>query len=244
MRVVFLLLALPLIGCVTSKPMPRDTYAEAREQTERMLNQQREAVDREKQRYANEYAAFRCDPGAMPPVQKLTYDQHRIKSLTLSPLLSLRLRLGKSVEIPGAHTYRTESDFGLFTASGRQLAVGESMMCLWDEAASDGDLEVLFNPAEKSVLIQEETVGAGSSVRHIAFIPKPGADVRDGGKSADWQVMHLDLPQRSHGAGDESDHIGRVFGLSSRKVYVEMDGVHYAFPVEEVVTTELGISNG
>ena len=229
---------------MTQKPIQRDSYAEAREQTDRMIRQQREVVDREKQLYANKYAAFRCDSGVMSPLQKLTYDQHRIKSLSLSPLLSLRLRLGKYVELPGSNTYRTESEFVLSSADGKQLAAGESMMCLGNGEPSDGDLEVLFNPAEKSVLIQEETFGAGSSVRHIAFIPKPGADVRNGGKSADWQVMHLDLPRRSHGAGDESDHIGRVFGLSSRKVYVEMDGIHYAFPVEEVVTTELGISNG
>jgi hypothetical protein len=158
--------------------------------------------------------------------------------------LNVQLRLGRAIEIPGTYTYRTESVFVLSNADGKQLAAGASMMCLGNGDASDGDLEVLFSPAENSVLIQEETFGAGSSVRHITFIPKPGVSLFKGGKTLDWQVMHLDLPARSHGFGDESDHVGRVLGLGARKVYVEMDGVYYAFPVEEVVTTDLGISNG
>ncbi len=209
-----------------------------------LMKQQELIVEREKQRYAKEHGAFRCASEAAPFVERHDYDQKHIKTLSLSRFLNLRLRVGKSVEIPGTYTYRTESEFILSTTDGEQLAAGESMMCLGNGRPSDGDIEVLFNPAENSVLIQEETFGAGSSVRHIAFIPKPGVSIRSGGKTFDWQVVHLDLPQRSHGIGDEGDHIGRVLGLTGRKVYVEMDGVYYAFPVEEVVTTELGISNG
>ena len=209
------------------------------------LGKQQELIlEREKQRYAKEHGAFRCALEAAPLVDRHDYDQKHIKTLSLSRFLNLRLRLGKSVEIPGTYTYRTESEIILSTTDGKRLAAGESMMCLGNGEASDGDLQVLFNPAENSVLIQEETFGAGSSVRHIAFIPKPGVHIENGGKPLDWQVMHLDLPPRSHGLGDEGDHVGRVLGLAGRKVYVEMDGVCYAFPVEEVVTTDLGISNG
>ena len=244
MRVLSLLFALLIIGCVAPEPKPKDPYIEARDQTDRMLKEQQADDDRRKQDYVNKYAAFRCDPGAAPVMKRHDYDQRHVKTQPLSAALNLRLRLGKHVEIPGSHTYRTESEFVLSTAAGKQLAAGESMMCMCADGASDGDIEVFFNLSENSVLVQEETRGAGSSIRHIAFIPKPGADIQNGGKPSDWQVMHIDLPERYLGPGNEGDHIGRVFGLSSRKIYVEMDGVHYAFPVEEVVTTELGISNG
>lgn len=78
-------------------------------------------------------------------------------------------------------------------------------------------------------------------IRHVVSIP---ASVQKSGKAPlVWRAFHLDLPERDFGVGEGED-IGTVHGIAGGKIFVEMDGAFYAFPLEKFVTTELGVSTG
>jgi hypothetical protein len=65
-----LLLAFLSAGCVTPKSRTDNNPDEATD----LLQRQQLVVEREKQRYAKEYGAFRCAPEAVPIVERHEYD--------------------------------------------------------------------------------------------------------------------------------------------------------------------------
>ncbi|HBJ85081.1 MAG TPA: hypothetical protein DDZ88_14660 [Verrucomicrobiales bacterium] len=235
MHKISLLVTLLLIGCASKHPLPPPLLG----------NTQLEEAEKARADYAKEHTEFRCEKTAIPTkFVVFPFDQGKSTTLMVSPSLRLRLKLGKFIDIPGTYTRRSESNYILSSASGNELGLAESMMCKVDDGIGFGEIRVVLNPLENSVIIEEATGGAGACTRHIVFVPKPGSNVRNGGRKEDWQTFHVSLPIRSVGPGYEGDSIGRVFGLSGRKIYLEMDGVFYAFPLEKVVTTELGVSTG
>lgn len=194
-------------------------------------------------RYATDHAAYRCDRSEFPVVQVHSFTLRQFKPMTLSPQLKLRLELGRRIDQPGTYTYRTGSSYILSSTSGKELSRAESMLLKDGAAESNEPIKVVFTPAENHVLIEEENFGAGGSTRHVVFTASTTSAARPDKAPVVWQALHLNLPARDTGVG-ESDHIGTVGGVSGGKVYVEMDGQCYAFPLEKFVTTSLGVSNG
>lgn len=194
-------------------------------------------------RYATEYAAYRCDYIEFPTVQIHSFTLRQFKPMALSPQLNLRLVLGRRIDQPGTYTYRTGSSYILSSAPGKELSRAESMLLREGAAESNEPIEVIFTPAENYVLIQEENFGAGGSKRHVVFMPSIASWSRPDDAPVVWQALHLDLPARVTGVGGD-DHIGSVGGVSGGKIYVEMDGLFYAFPLDKFATTSLGVSNG
>lgn len=194
-------------------------------------------------RYATDHAAYRCDRSEFPVVQVHSFTLRQFKPMTLSPQLKLRLELGRRIDQPGTYTYRTGSSYILSSTSGKELSRAESMLLKDGAAESNEPIKVVFTPAENYVLVEEENFGAGGSTRHVVFMPSTTSAARPDKAPVVWQALHLDLPARDTGVG-ESDHIGTVGGVSGGKIYVEMDGLFYAFPLAKFVTTSLGVSNG
>ncbi len=194
-----------------------------------------------KAEYASKHAMFRCDKGELPAVQTHPFDVNDIKLLVLSRQLKLNLKLGKRLDQPGTYTYRTTSNYILSSSAGKELARAESMEFKTESGESGTRTKVLFTPLENVVLVEEETGGAGSMIRHVVFIP---ASPQENEKiPIGWRAFHLDLPHRDFGVGEGED-IGTVHGISGGKIYVEMDHVFYAFPLDRFVTTSLGVSTG
>lgn len=196
-----------------------------------------------KARYATDYTAYRCDRSEFPLIQVHSFTLRKFKPVALSPQLKLGLELGGPMDQPDTFTYRTGSNYILSSASGKELGRAESMLIKEGSSESNEPVKVVFTPLENSVLIEEENFGAGGSTRHVVFVPSAtslgGSDKAPGS----WRAFHLNLPPRDTGVG-ENDHIGTVGGISGGKIYVEMDGLFYAFPLDKFVTTSLGVSNG
>jgi hypothetical protein len=194
-----------------------------------------------KAEYASKYAAYRCDRSELPAVQIHPFHENQLKPLVLSRLLKLRLKLGRRIDQPDTYTYRTSSNYILSSSSGKELSRAESMMFKTISGESNAPIKVLFTPFEDCVLVEEETLGAGSMIRHVVFVP--AAPQKMGQTSAIWRAFHLDLPERDYGVG-EGEHTGTVHGISGGRIFVEMDDMLYAFPLDKFVTTSLGVSNG
>ncbi|WP_395747118.1 hypothetical protein [Prosthecobacter sp.] len=230
---VSIFLTVCLGACSLSKPPPRREDDDSPNSPARLAAYKAE--------YASKHAMYRCDQSELPAVQIHPFNTKRICPLALSRGLVLRLKLGRKIEKPGATSYRTMSKYVLSTAAGNELARAESMMCKLESEGCDGEIKVLFTPSENCVLVEEETFGAGSTIRHVVFIP--AAVQKSGQAPLAWRAFHLDLPERGFGVG-EGEHVGTVHGIAGGKIFVEMDDAFYAFPLEKFVTTELGVSNG
>ena len=194
-----------------------------------------------KAEYASKYAAYRCDRSELPAVQIHPFNENQLKPLVLSRQLKLRLKLGSRIDQPDTYTYRTTSNYILSSSSGKELSRAESMMFKTKSGESNDPINVLFTPFENYVLVEEETLGAGSMIRHVVFVPASPQET--GQTSAIWRACHLDLPERDFGVG-EGEYIGTVHGISGGRIFVEMDGMLYAFPLDKFVTTSLAVSNG
>lgn len=249
-----LLIAVPLMGCKSpSKPSADDSSpftdlppstSESREQSERRLKHEREIDDRYKAEYAEKYGSWRCDRSDLPMVQ--TFDiKDGTSVLALSPTLHLRLRFGKMLDPDGDHRdFRTETRYILFALPEKRL--GEAEGKLTDEGqdtqSPNGVLKVRFTPDTQAVEIDEVFSGVGESFRQIVFLPTSGSPADANGVPARWQTYHLALPLRQ--AMWENSDPGRIQGVSNGKIYVEVDGNFYAFPVEKFAVKDLRFQAG
>lgn len=194
-----------------------------------------------KAEYASKHAMYRCDKSELPAVQRHPFEVNHVKPLALSRQLKLSLKLGRRIDQPGTYTYRTTSNFILASSIGKELARAESMTFKTQYGGNGDRVKVLFTPVENCVLVEEEIGGAGSMIRQVVFIPATPQETS--AASTSWRAFHLDLPERDFGVGEGED-IGTVHGISGGKIFVEMDGIFYAFPLDKFITTSLGVSTG
>lgn len=106
-----------------------------------------------------------------------------------------------------------------------------------------GSSTIMFSENTHEILIQDSINGAGARYRHIAFIPVLDDSSNQDALLARWRMVYVDLPSHVL-VGDDSGEIGKVHGILKGKIYVEMDGQYYAFPVDDFVETNLEFTVG
>lgn len=217
---------------------------ESWEQSERRLKYERDIDARYEAEYAEKYKPWRCNSSELPVVR--TFDvQDGTSVLALSPTLHLRLRFGKWID--PEHDYRdfrSETRYVLFTPPAKTLGEAEGKLSDGGQGTQSpcGELHVRFTADTLCVEMDEEFSGVGDRFRQIVFLPKAGAPVDANGIPRRWQTYHLHLPMRR--VIWDNDHPGRIHGVSSGKIYVEVDGNFYAFPVEKFAVKDLRFQAG
>lgn len=245
--VFFAAVSIPLVGCKNqTSPLVGPAYPipESSEQSERRLKNEREIDERYKAEYAEKYKPWRCDRSELPVVK--TFDvEDGTSVLALSQTLRLKLRFGRWLDPEHDHRdFRSETRYLLFTPSARKLAEAEGKLSDEGEGTQSpcGTLRVRFTQDTQSVELDEEFSGVGDSFRQIVFIPKAGSPLDANGVPMRWQTYHLHLPLRQV-IWDQS-HPGHIHGVSHGKIYVEVDGNYYAFPVGKFAVTDLRFQAG
>jgi hypothetical protein len=188
--------------------------------------------------YAARWSAFRCDKSEVPDAKVFKIDADETKPVMLPDAFQLCLKLGKAIPLEAEHlVFRTESRYILKDASNKELARGESKLT----ESNQGSTRVIYCATSRSMLVDEELSGVGDVSRHIAFVPDAEEKTPGRGDGVAWRVFYVRVPLRQDiGEG----HIGHILSISDGKIYVETDGVFYAFPIKELVESKLEFSVG
>lgn len=215
---------------------------ESREASELRLKREREIDERFAASYTNAYAPWRCERSDLPTV--ITFEiKDSTSKVDLSRGLHLQIRLGEWLDPDKDHRdFRSETRYGLRSGSGAKLGEAEGKLSHWGEHSPTGSLRIRFAPDTQCVQIDEEFSGVGDRFRQIVFQPEAGSPLDSHGVPIRWQTLHLELPLRQ--AMWENSEPGRIHGASNEKIYVEVDGKFYAFPVEKFAVTDLRFQAG
>jgi len=247
----FFILSLALTSCRTTtpptpqRPVPHPVglvypSSETKEQTDQRLAREINLSEKYKADYFNRWAAYTCDKSEIPDAQTYKIDFDHLKPILLSRDLQLILKLGRAVKVDAERLrFRTESRHILKNAFNKELARGESKIT----GLGQGSARVIHNPSSKCVLVDEELSGVGDVVRHIVFVR-----LLDMGNSAAsnalvvWKAFYVNLPVRGQ-IGEGSFH-GHILSITPEKIYVETDGIFYAFTIKDFIDSTLEFSMG
>jgi hypothetical protein len=190
--------------------------------------------------YFSRWAAYRCDKNVVPDAKTHEIDFDHLKPIILSKDLQLILKLGKAVKVNAERLrFRTESRYILKNDANKELVRGESKIT----GPSDGDARVIYSASTKCVLVDEELSGVGDVVRYIAFVPLPNVgNSNEYNDPVHWEAFYVRLPTRGQ-IGEGSFH-GHISAITPEKIYVETDGVFYAFTIKDFIDSTLEFSIG
>lgn len=218
--------------------------AESLEASELRLKRERETDEGYAASYAKAHAPWRCERGDLPIVTTFEIEDDTPK-VVLGRGLHLEIRLGKWLDPDKDHRdFRSETRYVLRSGSGAKLGEAEGKLSFWgnhNHSPTDR-LRIRFAPDTRCVQIEEAFSGVGDRFRQIVFQPKAGIPPDSNGVPTRWQTLHLELPLRQ--AMWENSDPGRIHGASNGKIYAEVDGQFYAFPVEKFVVTDLSFQAG
>lgn len=211
-KLLLSLLLLCLVSCGTS---PSKILSQPQPTSEVALS------EKYREDYARRWTAFRCEKSGVPAADIHTLGDDVPKpSWLLSGELQLSLKFGKAYAARRApERWRTESRYVLRILGGRELGRAESLLT----GPHQGMVKVVYCPASGCVLIEESLSGAGNPMRHLVF-------ERDA-ITSNWTVHYLELPRRQ--TPFDETVVGHVLSVANGKVYVETDGLYYAFPIGE-----------
>jgi hypothetical protein len=214
---------------------------ETLEESNKRLEYLRIADEKRKADFAARNAKYRVDQPPLfevktiplPTDDNIGLDASKLHPISLTQDLSIRFRLGKRIHVGSSlYTFRTESRH-ILTVSGVEKARAESIITKDDDGNGYGRSRIIFTPSTREVLVEDAIGGAGAQFRHIVFIPSQNR----------WRTVYVDLPSRTVN-DDETPYHGKLLGMLDGKVYLEMDGLDYAFPIEEIETTRLEFTVG
>lgn len=192
-----------------------------------------------KREFAAHYKSYRCNESDVPASEHLAAPGAKFRSMHFGDHLVLKLKLGKLIYGTGDRhggPMRTESRYELYW-DGKLVSTAESLFSHQD-ALSEESLTTTFayHPATQSLLVFEEL--EWSTERYIAFEPTGSP-----AESSNWTVKHFELPARPIYGGSAS-HRGHLRGFRHGKIYLEMDGLVYAFPVSDFLVKDLAFTVG
>lgn len=212
---------------------------ETKEQSDLEMARLKRVGDKYKADYAANYREFRCEESEVPDAKIFEIDVDEGKPLVLPGALQLCLKLGKAIPLEAERlVFRTESRYVLKSASGKELARAESKLT----ETNQGSSRVIYCAASQSMLVDEVLSGVGDVSRRIAFVPDSDEKSSGTGDAVTrWRFFYVYVPLRQDiGEG----HIGHILSISDGYIYVETDGVFYAFPIKEFVESKLEFSVG
>ena len=250
-KAIFLILPVALLSCgTTTPPTPQEPVvypfglvypsSETKKQSDKRLAREINLSEKYRAEYFSRWAAYRCDKSEVPDAKIHEIDFDHLKPIILSTDLQLILKLGKAIKVDAERLrFRTESRYILKNAANKELVRGESKIT----GLGDGDARVIYSSSSKCVLVDEELSGVGDVVRHIAFVPLP-----DVGNSNEYnhpvhcEAFYVRLPTR--GQIGEGSFYGHILSITTEKIYVETDGVFYAFTIKDFIDSTLEFSIG
>lgn len=212
---------------------------ETKEQSELEIARLKRVSDKFKAEYAAKYRQFRCEESAVPGATIFEIDVDEGTPVALPGGLQLCLKLGEAVPLEAERlVFRTESRYVLKNAAGKELARAESMIT----RSNQGSSRVIYCAASRSMLVDENLSGAGDMSRRIAFVPDSEEKISGtADAAASWRFIYVYVPLRQDiGEG----HIGHILSISDGYIYVETDGLFYAFPIRDFVESKLEFSVG
>jgi hypothetical protein len=183
--------------------------------------------------FAREHATFRVAgeiPGDFPRKEFHTFQKHQ--TLTSGHGVTLSLSLGAIRS--GEQGNRTASRYRLRSATGKILALAESILDSGMNEDSYPGVELFSDPESGDFLIAESRAATGT--RCILFTRSAGA----------WPVRYVEVPIREE-ASFSPMHFSRpaIIGLRGGKVYLQTDGATYAIPFDQLKeVTSLGFGIG
>lgn len=249
-KFIAILSLIGVAGCSTTQPKALQDpvmypfglvypSAETKKQSDLEIARLKRVGDKYKADYAAKYRQFRCEESDVPDAKIFEIDVDEGRSAALPGGIQLTLKLGKAVPLEAERlVFRTESRYVLKNAFGKELARAESMIT----GSNQGSSRVIYCAASRSMLVDENLSGAGDMSRRIAFVPDSEEKISGtAGAVAGWRFIYVYVPLRQDlGEG----HIGHILSISDGYIYVETDGVFYAFPIKEFVESKLEFSVG
>lgn len=143
------------------------------------------------------------------------------KGVELDGGMKLELRLGDRVNVGNGH--RSGSRYRLRSGKGALLAEAESAFAKQDLPVTKPKADLFLDAVHPELLLFEEQCW---TVQRYILFRRRGAD------STSWEAVYLRVPKRdsANGIADEP----HVLGLWEHRIFVEQDGMIYAFPVDEL----------
>jgi len=190
-----------------------------------------------KAEFVERYKRYRCAENEVPFVEESQRPESRFRSMKFGEHLVLKLELGKLVHVNGEASgpMRTNSRYRLFW-DGKQVGEAESLFST--TAGYDSpELHFYYNAECQSLLVYE--VLEWTTKRCIAF--ERGIESVSSGK---WTVKYFLPPSRSRAYLSPNTEDGRIRGNGNGKLYLEMDGLLYAFPFDDFLRTKLEFTVG
>lgn len=143
------------------------------------------------------------------------------KGVELDNGMRLELRLGDRTNIGNGH--RSGSRYRLRSEKGALLAEAESAFAKQDLPVTKPKADLYLDAVHSELLLFEEQ--CWTVQRYILFR-------RRGMDSTLWESVYLRVPKRDSANGIANEP--HILGLSEHRIFVEQDGMIYAFPVDEL----------
>jgi|UniRef100_UPI003783ED31 hypothetical protein len=231
-------LMLLLVSCqsksTSSETQSTNSSIETLDQMNQRLQNQRTEEEKRKADFASTHHRYRCEESEVPEIQEATGPGRNFRSMQFGENLVLKLQLGGLIRVNGEEfgPMRTKSRYHIFV-NGKQRAEAESLFSIssavGDEITSN---RFIYNPASNSLLVFDDL--CWSTKRYILF------EQAAGGK---WGAKYFWPPSRPV-FGSPVNHEGKIRGIGNGKIYVEIDGHFYAFPVENYLVKNLEFTVG
>lgn len=190
-----------------------------------------------KAEFVERYKFYRCAESEVPVIEESQGSGERLRAMQFGEHLVLKLELGKLVCGNGdtSGPMRTKSRYRLFW-DGKQVGEAESLFST--KAGYDSpEPQFFYNSESQSLLIFEELTW--STKRCIIF-----EGSLDSNASKKCMVKYVRPPARPRHYLSANSEDGRIRGIGNGKLYLEMDGLLYAFPFNDFLETKLEFTVG
>lgn len=252
---VLLLVLIVITSCVSScrstKPPPLSEWQQESLRQEKEGERLKALSEKYGAEYAARYVAYRCENPGLPVIKSYKpgandnygIDASKLRPIGLAPGIVIRLQLGEARRVNGRNdTFRTNTRY-ILEVSGKEMGRAESLLSKHSDGEVMGSSAIMFSENSHEVLVEDFIGGAGARYRHIAFLPEAKSPSVKDALPAKWRMVYVDLPSRTD-IGSDCGIIGTIHGLLNGKIYVEMNGQFYAFPVDDFAEEKLEFTVG
>lgn len=195
--------------------------------------------DRLKAEFAARYKKYRCEHKDVPSFEQSSGPGSKFRSTQFGDHLILKLQLGKRIHLKKPNSggpMRTESRYELYWDE-KLVCSAESLFSNDDVLSAEGLSTVFaYHPTSQSILVFEEL--EWTTKRYIVFESTGQSDALQR-----WSAKYFELPARERYRNPTVEW-GQFRGFGNRKIYLEIDGLLYAFPFDDFLVKTLDFTVG